>query len=93
MASSTHIYSAPIRGFVPNGNFSVKQKCNVAKCSRRMLSKPERLEYLRAVKCLFGLPSKGTAFFATRTRFDDFSATHINATTAFNPNDPGNSKI
>ncbi|KAH7320654.1 hypothetical protein B0I35DRAFT_198537 [Stachybotrys elegans] len=46
------------------------------------ISKKERKEYIKAVKCLQSLPAKSNPSFApgARTRYDDFVATHINQT-------------
>ncbi|KAL8297909.1 hypothetical protein RB597_007093 [Gaeumannomyces tritici] len=48
------------------------------------LSKCERKDYIRAVKCLMTNPAKSSPSFApgARTRFDDFVALHINQTLA-----------
>jgi tyrosinase len=53
-----------------------------------------KLEYTRAVKCLWSLPGKGTADFpAVRNRHEDFSSLHINQTTAPDPtNNPASKK-
>ncbi|KAK4906002.1 hypothetical protein LTR49_024782 [Elasticomyces elasticus] len=43
----------------------------------------EKLEYIRAVKCIHELPPQGTSYFgAVVTRFEDFASAHINASTA-----------
>lgn len=45
------------------------------------MKKKERKEYIKAVKCLFDLPSVSRDFAeGARTRHDDFVATHINQT-------------
>ena len=47
-----------------------------------------KLEYIRAVKCLWSLPGRGTPDFpAVRNRHEDFSSLHINQTS---PPDPTN---
>lgn len=45
------------------------------------MSKPMRRDYVRSVQCLFGSPSKLTqSGWATKTRYDDFVAVHVNMT-------------
>jgi tyrosinase len=45
------------------------------------MSNKERKNYIKAVQCLFTLPSKTRVFAeGARTRHDDFVATHINQT-------------
>jgi tyrosinase len=51
--------------------------------ARHGLSNEEKLEYIRAVQCLYNSPAKGKAYFpAATSRHDDFAALHINHTTA-----------
>jgi hypothetical protein len=58
---------------------------------RHRLSTGEKLEYLRAVKCLWTRPPKGTSYFpASRNRHDDFASLHINQTS---PPDPTRNPI
>jgi hypothetical protein len=53
---------------------------------RQVLSNDEKLEYIRAVKCLYANPAQGQAYFpAVKTRHDDFASLHINQTS---PPDP-----
>ena len=45
------------------------------------MSKPMRRDYVRSVQCLFDSPSRLTKHgWATRTRYDDFVAVHVNKT-------------
>jgi tyrosinase len=45
------------------------------------MKKKERKDYIKAVRCLFDLPSVSRDFAeGARTRHDDFVATHINQT-------------
>ncbi|KAF2664657.1 Di-copper centre-containing protein [Microthyrium microscopicum] len=49
----------------------------------RKLTDQERTNYLDAVECLYKAPAKGADLFpAAQTRHDDYSALHINRTTA-----------
>ncbi|KAK1752335.1 hypothetical protein QBC47DRAFT_433415 [Echria macrotheca] len=60
--------------------------CTVENAARRRewgsLSKAERKDYIKAVKCLMNKPSKysPTAAPGAKTRYDDFVAVHINQT-------------
>jgi tyrosinase len=48
---------------------------------RRQLNKLQQLDYIRAVKCLYSLPSKTQLMQGkARTRFEDFMALHISLT-------------
>lgn len=47
--------------------------------NRRSLSSVQKANYIKAVRCLQGLPPK-TAFAGVKSRFDDFQALHINMT-------------
>ncbi|KAK4210225.1 hypothetical protein QBC37DRAFT_390655 [Rhypophila decipiens] len=44
------------------------------------LSSPEKKDYIRAVNCLWDLPSVDPAFSAARNHFDDYVAVHMNQT-------------
>jgi hypothetical protein len=56
--------------------------------SRHNMCNDEKLEYIRAVKCIHESPPKGNPYFgAITTRFEDFASAHINASTAPS-NDP-----
>ncbi|KAH6899384.1 monooxygenase [Coprinopsis sp. MPI-PUGE-AT-0042] len=46
----------------------------------RDLSTAERVDYIRAVKCLQATPSKVTTHAGVKTRFDEFQACHIDLT-------------
>jgi hypothetical protein len=55
---------------------------NLAYNFRHYMTDDAKLEYIRAVKCLWTLPAKGTAEFpASQNRHEDFSSLHINQTT------------
>lgn len=58
------------------------------------LGKTDRLEYMRAVKCLMNTPPKGRAYFpAITNRFEDIGAVHINQTTAYWDDPPSTTPI
>jgi hypothetical protein len=64
----------------------------LTRCTRHNLSDKERLEYIRAVKCLFELPGRGMEYSgAVKNRHDDFSSVHIYRTGE--PDPAGNSTI
>ena len=47
---------------------------------RDSLTRPERLDYLEAVNCLWDMPTRNPAFSAAQNFFDDFVAVHLNQT-------------
>ncbi|KLU82363.1 hypothetical protein MAPG_01435 [Magnaporthiopsis poae ATCC 64411] len=63
-----------------------KRACSIHNTAIRRdwatLTKCERKDYIKAVKCLMAKPSKSPSSFApgARSRFDDFVAVHINQT-------------
>ncbi|KAH7014061.1 hypothetical protein B0J12DRAFT_635931 [Macrophomina phaseolina] len=63
----------------------VSCKCSEPRIRKewRTLSNSEQDAYINAIQCLKDAPSKGTKFYEDlRNRYDDFVASHINATRA-----------
>ena len=46
-------------------------------CGRRKLNDTEKVNYVKAVKCLQALPPLHQNIAAVKTRFDEFQALHI----------------